>query len=168
MSGYITEIGDKRIKVEIPSDDGHAVIDGRSVCYSQVWIGGDDGDLHLIVDGRSYDIRIEDLEGGLTLTHAGRRHHCTVTDEHIADLKQRSASPDRTGGRAVVKAPMPGLIVRILVAVGDTVQKGDRIVILEAMKMENDVKAPRTGRVSSISAVVGQPVEVGRELAVIE
>jgi biotin carboxyl carrier protein len=68
----------------------------------------------------------------------------------------------------IVKAPMPGLVVKLLVEAGAQVQKGDRILVLEAMKMENDVKAPRTGRVSSISVAPGQAVEGGRELAVIE
>lgn len=168
MRGYVAEIGSERLKIEIPADGSPPLIDGRLVEYSHVWIGDEGGNLHLVIDGRSYDFRIEDSAGVLIITHAGRRHHCTVIDEHIAELKQRAGLTDRPTGRTVVKAPMPGLVVRILVEPGDHVQKGDRILILEAMKMENDVKAPRAGRVSSISAVPGQPVEGGRELAVIE
>lgn len=168
MKGYIAEIGEERIKVEFPTDDHKAVLGGRPSEFSHAWIGGTGHNLHLIVDGRSFDFRVEEEEGQLALTYVGKRYHCSVLDERLADLKRRAGMGDRPAGRTVVKAPMPGLVVKLLVEVGAQVQKGDRILVLEAMKMENDVKAPRAGRVSSISAAPGQAVEGGRELAVIE
>jgi biotin carboxyl carrier protein len=168
MKGYIAEIGDERIKIEFPADERRAILAGHSAEFSHAWIGGTGHNLHLIVDGRSYDFRVEEEDGRLALTYVGKRYHCSVLDERLADLKRRAGMSDRPAGRTVVKAPMPGLVVKLLVEIGAQVQKGDRLLVLEAMKMENDVKAPRTGRVSSISAAPGQAVEAGRELAVIE
>ena len=168
MKGYIAEIGTTRIKVEFAKDDQRAILDGRPAEISHAWIGGTGHNLHLIIDGRSYDFRVEDDDGRLALTYVGKRYHCAVLDERLADLKRRAGMSDRPAGRTVVKAPMPGLVVKIMVEPGAEVQKGDRLLILEAMKMENDVKAPRAGRVSSISVNAGQAVEGGRELAVIE
>ncbi len=168
MKGYIAEIGNDRIKVEFPKDGRGAVIDGRAVDISHAWIGGTGHNLHLIIDGRSYDFRVEEEEGQLALTYIGKRFHSSVYDERLADLKRRAGASDRPAGRTVVKAPMPGLVVKLMVEPGAQVQKGDRLLVLEAMKMENDVKAPRSGRVSSISVTPGQAVVGGKELAVIE
>lgn len=168
MKRYVAQIGKERIKVDFPGDDQRATLDGRPVEFSHAWIGGTGHNLHLIVEGRSYDFRLEEEEGQLAVTYVGKRYHCSVLDALLADLKQRAGLTDRPIGRTVVKAPMPGLVVRLLVEPGATVQKGDRILILEAMKMENDVKAPRAGRVSSIAVTAGQAVEGGRELAVLE
>ena len=168
MTGYVAEIGSERLKIEIPADGSPAIVDGRPAEFSHVWIGDTGHDLHLIVDGRSYDFRIEEDDGQLAITHIGNRYHCAVLDEHLADLQRRAGLSDRPTGRTIVKAPMPGLVVRVLVEPGTQVQKGDRLLILEAMKMENDVKAPRAGRVSSISVAPGQVVAGGSELAVIE
>ncbi len=168
MKGYIAEIGQERIKVEFPKDGPGTIIDGRPADTSHAWIGGTGHNLHLIIDGRSYDFRVEEEDGRLALTYVGKRYHCAVYDERLADLKRRAGASDRPAGRTVVKAPMPGLVVKLMVEQGAQVQKGDRLLVLEAMKMENDVKAPRAGRVSSISVTAGQAVVGGRELAVIE
>ncbi len=74
----------------------------------------------------------------------------------VQDSNQRAARPRSGDGR--VKAPIPGLITRVLVEAGDAVQTGQALVILEAMKMENEIRAPFDGVVSSISAAVGQSV----------
>lgn len=168
MKGYIAEIGDDRIKIEFPPEDHRVILNGRPAEYSHAWIGGTGHNLHLIVNGRSYDLRVEEEEGRLALTYVGNRYHCIVLDERLADLQRRAGLSDRPAGRTVVKAPMPGLVVKVLIEAGAQVQKGDRLLVLEAMKMENDVKAPRAGRVSSLSVTAGQAVEGGRELAVIE
>jgi biotin carboxyl carrier protein len=71
-------------------------------------------------------------------------------------------------GDVPILAPMPGRIVRVLVAAGDQVATRQGIVVVEAMKMENELRAPRAGRVKEINAVAGTSVEAGRILAVIE
>jgi len=63
---------------------------------------------------------------------------------------------------------MPGLVVKVLAAVGQGIKRGERLIVLEAMKMENDVKSPRDGKVAKIAVGPGDPVEGGRELLTIE
>jgi biotin carboxyl carrier protein len=71
-------------------------------------------------------------------------------------------------GAATVQSPMPGKVVKILVAAGDEVKSGQGVAVVEAMKMENELKAPRDGKVKSIGAKEGQPVEAGQTLITLE
>ncbi|MEW5701697.1 MAG: biotin/lipoyl-containing protein [Candidatus Zixiibacteriota bacterium] len=168
MKGYITDIDGQRHRIEL--DDGGVTVrlDGAAVDVSPAWLGHAGRDLLVVLNGRSYDIRIEEENEHLVLTHAGWRYHCQVLDERMADIKRRAGMADRPVGRAVVKSPMPGLVVKLLVESGATVQKGERLLILEAMKMENDVKAPCAGTVTQIRVNAGEAVDAGRELVVIE
>jgi biotin carboxyl carrier protein len=101
-----------------------------------------DRDLHWIEGiGRLYQVTAQDLEAGVTRPVSG-------------DMR--------------IKAPIPGVITRLLVAVGDRVQSGQPVMILEAMKMENEVRAPRAGRVSQLAVNAGQVVGLGELLAEIE
>lgn len=87
-----------------------------------------------------------------------------------ATLRERAtqaAAATGPAGRAVIKAQIPGRVVRLWVAVGDAVEKGQRLLAIEAMKMENEVRSPRAGTVESISAVMGNAVELGDELLVV-
>ena len=115
----------------------------------------------ILVDGASYDVRV--VAGQVTV---GKRRF----DYDIDDPRQWKGSDGAAGGagRAVIVAPMPGKVVRVLVAVGDQVEAGAGIVVVEAMKMQNELKAPRSGRVSAIQAQENDSVVAGATLAVIE
>ncbi len=98
----------------------------------------------------------------------------TVTvDNKSVPLKLQSArakvagraAPPPKGGPASVQSPMPGKVVKVLVAVGEAVKSGQGVVVVEAMKMENELKAPRDGTVKSVAVKEGQPVEAGQTLA---
>jgi propionyl-CoA carboxylase alpha chain len=80
----------------------------------------------------------------------------------------RFAEPEAELAAGSLVAPMPGLVKQVCVAVGDRVAKGDPLVVLEAMKMEQVIRAPRAGRIAALSARAGQQVEAGLVLAVIE
>jgi len=167
--GYLTEIESERHRVVFNGNGGAEVsIDGDSFEASHVWLDESGQNLLVLLGGRSFDFRIEEEDDRLMLTYNGRRYRGLVTDEHLADLKRRAGISDTPTGRTAVKAPMPGLVVKVLVALGEEVTKGQRLVVLEAMKMENDVKAPRPGRVTNVAVDAGQPVNGGAELLVIE
>lgn len=108
----------------------------------------------------------------LALTHhsAGNTHEisiggATVTVDIIDPLAaRRRGREDEIGGSGVVKALMPGRVVRVLVARGDAVRKGAGLLILEAMKMENEITAPADGTVDQLFVEAGQTVESGAEL----
>lgn len=96
----------------------------------------------------------------------GALHPITLIDE-----RRRALSGSAGGGRASaetnIKAPMPGLVAQVLVAPGDTVEAGQRAVVLEAMKMQNDLSAPRAGIVRAVKVEQGQAVNQGQVLVVI-
>jgi biotin carboxyl carrier protein len=91
------------------------------------------------------------------MVHGVAQHHLQVHDARTDWL--RGAAGGKAGGGGQIKASMPGRVVRLAVQVGDVVQPGGVVAVLEAMKMENDVKAPGGGVVSQIAVTVGQNVE---------
>jgi biotin carboxyl carrier protein len=115
----------------------------------------------ILLDGRIYEARVD---GGI-VTIAGQRYE-------IEQLDPRKYIRRGTGavgkGRNSIKAPMPGKIVRVLVSVGDAVQAGQGIAVIEAMKMQNELKAAGAGIVTSIAVKDGDTVVAGAVLAVIE
>ncbi|HEU5368134.1 MAG TPA: acetyl-CoA carboxylase biotin carboxyl carrier protein subunit, partial [Ktedonobacterales bacterium] len=89
-----------------------------------------------------------------------------LEDERERALASLTGS-SHDGGDATVKAPMPGLVVNIPVAVGDAVQRGQTVAVLEAMKMENDLAAPRNGVIKEVKAAKGQAVNQGQPLVIV-
>ena len=110
---------------------------------------------NITVNGKAYDVAVEEV-GGSTAA-------APVAAAPVASAP--AAAPVADGTK--VTAPMPGTILDIKVAVGDTVKSGQAICVLEAMKMENDVNAPCDGKVLSVNTTKGSAVETGAVLAVI-
>jgi biotin carboxyl carrier protein len=119
----------------------------------------------VLLDGRSYEARVEDTPAGLVVVIDGHRFEITVRDPRT--LARRSGSAGGEGIQSVA-APMPGKVVRVLVGPGENVQAGQGLVVVEAMKMQNELKAPRAGRLKSLSAREGATVAAGEVLATIE
>ena len=110
---------------------------------------------NITVNGKAYDVAVEELDAGAA----------AAAPAPAAAAAPAPAAPVAEGTK--VTAPMPGTILDIKVAVGDTVASGQAICVLEAMKMENDVNAPCAGKVLSINTTKGSAVETGAVLAVI-
>ena len=124
------------------------------------------GTYSILIGGHSYEVRTGPLPEGQTWVDvAGRRQHFYLRDPRNGRPGSGTAS---RGGQATLKAPMPGKVVRILVAEGDIVEAGQGLVVVEAMKMQNEMKAPRAGVVKSIKAREGATVTAGEALMVIE
>ena len=119
----------------------------------------------VLLDGRSYDARVEETADRLAVVIAGRRFEIGVRDPRRLSRKAAGAGSE---GRHHVTAPMPGKVVRVLVVPGDEVTAGQGLLVVEAMKMQNEMKAARPGRVVSIGAVEGATVSAGEILATIE
>ena len=118
----------------------------------------------VVVDGRSYEARVEERPEGLVVVLDGYRFELEVRDPR----RLRRKGGGRGGeGVQTVMAPMPGKVVRVLGAPGDAVEAGQGLVVVEAMKMQNEMKAPRAGSVLSISAREGATVTAGEALATI-
>ena len=116
----------------------------------------------ITVNGTSYDVSVEELSGGAAPVAA------PVAAAPVAAPAAAPAAPAPAAGGAVsikVSSPMPGKILAVKANVGDSVKKGQVILILEAMKMENEVVAPEDGTIASIDVTVGASVESGDTLA---
>lgn len=124
------------------------------------------GGYSILVDGRVYEVQVgQDPRGGLQVDIDGRRVSVDVRDPRGF---RRSGGAGSGEGRQSVAAPMPGKVIRILVAEGDQVEAGAGLVVVEAMKMQNEMKAPKSGRVTQMKAREGDTVAAGDVLAVIE
>ncbi len=125
--------------------------------------------LSLIVDGKSYDIDFEPQhDDRLAVRVCGRVIKFDMLSERQAKLKAAQSGKLGNASSAQIKAPMPGKIIRILVSPGDEVQEGQGLIIMEAMKMENELRAPRKGVVRELRAQIGQSVESGILLMLME
>lgn len=115
----------------------------------------------ITVNGTSYDVSVEELSGGAAPVAA------PVAAAPVAAPAAAPAAPAPAGGAGSIKvsSPMPGKILAVKANVGDSVKKGQVILILEAMKMENEVVAPEDGTIASIDVTVGASVESGDTLA---
>ena len=118
----------------------------------------------VLLDGRSVEVRAIVTPEGLRLDLDGRRFTAEVRDPR--DRGQKSAAALGTGRQKIV-APMPGKVVRVLVREGDTVELGQGLVVVEAMKMQNEMKAVRGGQVVEVRARDGDTVVAGDTLVVI-
>lgn len=123
--------------------------------------------LSLIVDGNSARVDLEPWKDGALAVRVGEELHAVeILDERRLRLRHAGGKFALEGPQRV-DAPMPGKIVRVLVAVGDEVQEGQALVVVEAMKMENELKSPKAGVVKELHAQEGQPVESGAKLVVV-
>ncbi|MGH7652415.1 MAG: biotin/lipoyl-containing protein [Gemmatimonadaceae bacterium] len=109
-----------------------------------------------------------DGKGRYTLWIDGYRFEVEALDERTRAVRALSAATPGPSGPAPIKAPMPGLIVRINVKPGDTVEAGQGVVVMEAMKMENELRATSAGIVKSVEVVPGAAVEKGALLVALE
>ena len=119
----------------------------------------------VLLDGRSYDARVEETPAGLVVVIDGYRFEIEVRDPRRCSRKDAARGGE---GMQTLAAPMPGKVVRVLVAPGDTVEAGQGVLVVEAMKMQNEMKAVRAGRILSISVKEGATVAAGEILAKIE
>lgn len=112
------------------------------------------------VNGKEYEVEVEQIGGDPVVTTAAPK----ATQAVAAPVAKSAPKAQGSVGNIKVSAPMPGTILGVKVAVGDTVEKGQTLCILEAMKMENEIAAPEAGTVSSINVETGASVESGQLL----
>ncbi len=119
----------------------------------------------VLSNGRSYEVKIVPAAGGWAVDVDGHHFVLRVADPREGGRRSQLAAH---GGPIRLSVPMPGKIVRILVEPGDTVEAGQGLIVVEAMKMQNEVKAPRAGRIVSLPAAPGASVTPGETLAILE
>ena len=121
----------------------------------------------LIVDNRSFEIEVDNAEDEYRVLVDGRNYHVNLVDERRVRVGG-GQSDIPVQGRQRVSVPMPGKVIEVLVTEGDSVEKGQGLVIVEAMKMENEVRSPIAGEVREIKVKPGDAVEGGAVLVIIE
>lgn len=157
MTVWVAIAGRTR-RVEIA--DGAVTVDGAAFdCDARMLSAGV---LSLIAGGRSYRC----VRDGDAVLVDGRRVEFAVNDPR--ELSGRRGHGEGDAGPRAVKAPMPGKVVRVLVEVDAEVEAGQGVVVIEAMKMQNELKAPKAGRVAKMAVAVGETVAAGAVMVVVE
>lgn len=166
MNDYVVTLKDRKINITL-SDNSLVKVDGDDYHHELYPLSGDTYLLKL--ENKIYELSLNRNEqGGYFVSVDGKSYDAdikTALQERASALIEQG---NKTGHIAVVKAPMPGLILKIKKSIGDTVQLGESILILEAMKMENDLLAPMEGTLKEINAKEGTTVEKGYILFTIE
>jgi biotin carboxyl carrier protein len=121
----------------------------------------------LIVDNRSFEIEVDNAEDEYRVLVDGRNYHVNLVDERRVRVGG-AQSELQLQGRQKVSVPMPGKVIAVLVSLGDSVEKGQGLVIVEAMKMENEVRSPVAGEIKEIKVKPGDAVEGGAVLVIVE
>ncbi|HEX8704372.1 MAG TPA: DUF2118 domain-containing protein [Myxococcaceae bacterium] len=127
----------------------------------------DHGAVSMLVDGTSYHVEFEENADEVGVLVRGQVQRVDVADERRLRLRAGSAG-FTAEGKQVINAPMPGKVVKVLVKVGDEVKEGQGLVVVEAMKMENELKSPKAGKVVELLAKEGATVENNAKLVVVE
>lgn len=159
----ITINGGKTIEVEGNTVNGKAV-DTDIIELEQRFY-------HVLSGGKSYNVEMVKMDKGaktMTLNINGNIYQVEAKDKFDLLMDQMGFSSAAAGKIKDLKAPMPGLVIEVRVKAGDAIKKGDAVMVLEAMKMENVLKAAGDGTVKSIEIVKGQSVEKNQVLIIFE
>ena len=172
---YYVEIDSRELGLEILHTKQGTIIrrlddggesEGVQVDFAPVHSNVDTGEglYSIIADGRSYQLYVELAERGFRMVSGRSRVELSVLTEREWRLKKAAPRKAAPSGQQTITAPMPGLVKSVAVAVGDSVTRGQRLVVLEAMKMENEIFAPSDGKIASIEVQPGAIVEGGKPL----
>jgi biotin carboxyl carrier protein len=154
---YITTIEGQEFEIEV-IDERHIRVGDRLLEVDFEWVSGQPV-FSLILAGKSYESFVYPDEEDWQVLFHGRQFQVKVEDEREKRLRAAAGGGVAEGGEFHLKAPMPGLVVAIPVSEGQAVQKGQVLIILESMKMQNELKAPRAGTVERIRVKAGESVE---------
>jgi biotin carboxyl carrier protein len=151
------------VELTHPGERPRWKIDGRELEADALEISP--GVYSVIVDGKSFEVQVEGGGTGLCVVANGYEYSAVI--QNPRERKRNRAGAGEAQGRQNIVAPMAGKIVRTLVQVGDQVQSGQGLAIIEAMKMQNEVRSPKSGTVERLGVVEGQTVNPGDVVAVV-
>ena len=164
---YVVEVNGQRFTVDVQRDA--AIVDGvkyrasmQRVAGTPVRILNVNDEVHRMV------LRERVARGRYRLWLDGHRYDAEALDSRARAIRDLQASVAKPAGPAPLRAPMPGLIVQLRVKVGDTIEAGDGLVVMEAMKMENELRALAAGTVRAVHVTIGAAVEKGALLVELE
>lgn len=154
----------RTVELERATDGWKISLDGQPVNADAVEI--DSHTLSVLLDGQSYEVHVVMSPNGvLTLETRMQEFTAEVSDPRAWQGRRHGAR--EAEGRQQVVAPMPGKVVRLLVQVGDKVEAGQGLLVVEAMKMQNEIRSPKGGTIENLHAKEGQPVNAGEVLCIV-
>jgi biotin carboxyl carrier protein len=165
---YVAKSGGREHRLEVRSDrDGLRVrLDDQEILVDLLRV---DATLYsLLIGGRSFEVDLLEVEEAFMVLVDGQPFRVEIQDEQERRLRAAVGKEAARAAKRAVTAPMPGKVVKLLVKPGDAVKTGDGVIVVEAMKMENELKAPAPGTVKEIRAAEGKAVGAGDVLVVIE
>jgi len=154
---YITTVEGREFLVEI-IDEKHVSVDGKVFEVDFETVSGQPV-YSLIVDGKSHEAYAARGEDDWQVLLRGRLYPVTVEDEREKRLRSAAGGGVVEAGEYLLRAPMPGLVVTILVEEGQAIKRGQVLLILESMKMQNELKSPRDGTIGRVRVKSGETVE---------
>jgi biotin carboxyl carrier protein len=154
---YFSAIDNKEYTIDI-LDERHVTINGKIFEVDFESVSGQPV-YSLLIDGKSYEAYVYQGDESWQVLLQGHQYPVQVVEEREHRLKSAAGGKVQAAGEYQLKAPMPGLVVAIPVTDNQQVEKGQVLVILESMKMQNELKAPRAGRVGRIKVKPGETVE---------
>ena len=154
---YTTTIGDRAFNVEV-IDKGHISVNGTVMTVDFESISGQPV-YSLLIDGKSYEAFVNADEDQWQVLLFGRQYEASVEDAREKRLRAAGGASAQGSGEFQLKAPMPGLVVAVPVQENQDVEKGQVLLVLESMKMQNELRAPRAGKVQRIKVKPGESVE---------
>ncbi len=163
---YIAEIDGLEFAVEI-LEQGRVRF-GEQILDVDLAMIGEQPLYSLLVNGKSYEAYVYPEEDGWEVLLLGHAYRVHVQGEHERQLRSLAAGPVSGEREFVLRAPMPGLIVAVPVQEGQRVARGETLVILESMKMQNELKSPRAGQVKRVRVQAGAVVEQRQILLTVE
>jgi biotin carboxyl carrier protein len=163
---YNVTIGDKTHRVELVrlTSGWSCKFDGREFPVDVAPLG--QGLFSLLIDGKSYAVRQENSAAGTDIIVGQERFGVVVRDPR--SLRARGGRDSGAQGARKIVAPMPGKVVRVLLQNGSEVDAGQPVLVIEAMKMQNELKAPKKGKLRKLNVSEGAAVEAGQTLAEVE
>jgi len=163
----IARTGNIEYKIEIDKDNkSRIVINGQNTSIEAVELHGDI--FSIIIDGKSYLFNISANGDSYNIGWSGGSVDFEIEDDRSWLMRKLTAG--KVGGklRKKIRAPMPGLVVKIMVEIGAGVKKSDPLLVVEAMKMENEISSPSNGKVAEVLVKAGQPVEKDEVMITLE
>ncbi|MFY9585282.1 MAG: biotin/lipoyl-containing protein [Candidatus Acidiferrales bacterium] len=155
----------KTRSVELVREAGRLLLtlDGRPVEADAVEVAA--GTYSILLSGKSFEVRVQPAADGVRVHTGGAEFSARVLDPRA--WRGRRSGVLEAEGRQQVTAPMPGKVVRLLVKLGDAVEAGQGLLVVEAMKMQNEIRAPKTGKIEALLVAEGQAVNAGEVLAIV-
>jgi biotin carboxyl carrier protein len=162
---YITTIADQTYTIEI-NDERHLSINGRQ--YEMDFLELSDQPLYsLVIQGQSYEAYVMPHGDRWEVVLQGQMYEAQVEDERERRLRSAFGTQALESQEFQLRAPMPGVVAAVPVREGQDIPKGTVVIVLESMKMQNELRAPRAGSLLHLRVQVGQSVELNQILAVI-